>query len=105
MRISNPTIPTTTTIATTFGSSKLWLATTSAAAIFRWAVPSPKTDSSELAAIGSRGPVSGVVRDNFRDTFLPVDDRVPPDPCNSTFSQLDGGRGRPHLEMLRSRTP
>ena len=35
MRIINPTIATTITITTTFGSSKLWFATTSAAAILR----------------------------------------------------------------------
>jgi hypothetical protein len=35
MRMINPTIETTITITTTFGSSKLWLATTSAAAALR----------------------------------------------------------------------
>ncbi len=39
----NPTIATTITMTTTFGSSKLWLATTSAAAMLRWPVPSAMT--------------------------------------------------------------
>ena len=39
----NPTIATTITMTTTFGSLKLWLATTSAAAMLRWPVPSAMT--------------------------------------------------------------
>ena len=43
MRTINPTIATTITITTTFASLKLWLATTSAAAMLRWPVPSAMT--------------------------------------------------------------
>ena len=43
MRMINPTIATTITMTTTFGSLKLWLATTSAAAMLRWPVPSAIT--------------------------------------------------------------
>ena len=39
MRTINPTIATTITMTTTLGSLKLWLATTSAAAMLRWPVP------------------------------------------------------------------
>jgi hypothetical protein len=39
----NPEIATTITMTTTCGSLKLWLATTSAAAMLRWAVPSATT--------------------------------------------------------------
>jgi hypothetical protein len=43
MRMINPTTVTTITMTTTFGSLKLWLATTSAAAMLRWLVPSAMT--------------------------------------------------------------
>ena len=43
MRMINPTMATTMTMTTTFGSLKLWLATTSAAAMLRWPVPSAMT--------------------------------------------------------------
>src|SRR5438046_2444443 len=43
MRTSRPTIATTTTMTTTFGSLKLWPATTSAAAMLRCAVPRART--------------------------------------------------------------
>ena len=43
MRMINPTTAITITKTTTLGSSKLWLATTSAAAALRWPVPSAMT--------------------------------------------------------------
>ena len=53
MRMINPTIATTITMTTTFGSLKLWLATTSAAAMLRWPVPSAMT-----RLVSSPGPPS-----------------------------------------------
>ena len=47
--ISEPPTATTTIMTTTFGSSKLWLATTSAAAMFRCDVPRPSTNLVSLA--------------------------------------------------------
>jgi len=43
MRMSSPTIATTTTMTTTFGSLKFWPPTTGAAAILRCAVPNAST--------------------------------------------------------------
>ena len=57
IRIINPTIATTTTITTTFGSSKLWLPTTSAAAIFRCAVASASTGRVSLLGPPSTHPM------------------------------------------------
>src|SRR5215218_984060 len=54
--VNSPTIAMTTTMTPTFGSSKLWLATTSAAAMFRCAVPRPRTDRVSLAGPPSAQP-------------------------------------------------
>src|SRR5215203_1130543 len=56
MRVNSPTIAITTTMTTTPGSPKLWLATTSAAAMFRCAVPRPRTDRVSLAGPPSAQP-------------------------------------------------
>ena len=52
MRTINPTIATTITMTTTFGSLKLWLPTTSAAAMLRW----PDTKCHYPSCIGARPP-------------------------------------------------
>ena len=58
IRINNPTIATTTTMTTTFGSVKLWLATTRAAAMLRCAVPSPRTVRVSAAGPPSNWPIT-----------------------------------------------
>jgi len=55
--ISEPTTATTTTMTTTFGSSRLWPATTSAAAMFRCDVPRPNTNLVSLAGPPRTQPV------------------------------------------------
>ena len=53
----NPTIPTTMTMTTTFGSLKLWLATTSAAAMLRWLVPRAMTRLVSVPGPPSNQPI------------------------------------------------
>ena len=57
MRMINPTIATTITMTTTFGSLKLWLATTSAAAMLRWAVPK-RQDPSRVVVRSAEQPAN-----------------------------------------------
>ena len=63
MRMINPTIATTITMTTTFGSLKLWLATTSAAAMLRWPVPSAITRFVSALGPPSNQPVPKAQRD------------------------------------------
>ena len=58
MRMINPTIATTITMTTTFELLKIWLATTSAAAMLRWPVPSATTSFASLSGPPSNQPVS-----------------------------------------------
>ena len=58
MRMINPTIATTITMTTTFEALKIWLATTSAAAMLRWPVPSATTSFASLSGPPSNQPVS-----------------------------------------------
>ena len=62
IRMINPTIATTITMTTTFGSSKLWLATTNAAAILRCAVPSAMTRFVSAAGPPRNKPVRILLR-------------------------------------------
>ena len=75
MRMINPTIATTITMTTTFGSLKLWLATTSAAAMLRWLVPSVNRRAKHLVVSGLRGADDASLEEIEFSSLTQVDDR------------------------------
>src|SRR5206468_4088868 len=71
MSISKPTIATTTTMTTTFGSLKLWLPTTSEAAMLRCAVPKARTRRVSVIGPPSHHPTAKVTAIKRRPARMP----------------------------------
>jgi hypothetical protein len=71
MRITKPTTATTTTMTTTFGSLKLWLPTTSEAAMLRCAVPKARTRRVSVVGPPSHHPTAKATAIKRRPARMP----------------------------------
>ena len=85
MRMINPTIATTITMTTTFGSLKLWLPTTSAAAMLRWAVASASTVRVSLAGTSKQPTDAESKRDEQKRPRECRACQRPGEPCRSSL--------------------
>jgi hypothetical protein len=94
----NPTIATTITMTSTLGSLKLWLATTSAAAMLRWPVPSAMTRLVPVSGPTSNQPIpkhNTINRDSARVHRVPRKGFVEPE-------YVREGRSRHPVQISRN---